>query len=70
MSGHLRPVPEGQPGLVEDYFLEIYHSCTLITVYIHLGGLAPEILEVTGEFQKVCIVSTFGTADGELRSDN
>ena len=52
MSGHLRPAPEGQPGLVEDYYVEVYHSCTLITVYIHLGGLAPEILEVTGEFQR------------------
>ena len=52
MPGHLRPAPEGQSGLVEDYFLEIYHSCTLITIYIHLNGLAPEILEVTGEFQK------------------
>ena len=52
MSGHLRPAPEGQSGLVEDYFVEIYHSCTLITVYIHLNGLAPEILDVTGEFQR------------------
>jgi hypothetical protein len=49
MSGHLRPAPDGQPGLVEDYFVEIYHSCTLITVYIHLNELAPQILEVTGE---------------------
>ena len=24
MSGHLRPAPDGQPGLVEDYFVEIY----------------------------------------------
>ena len=52
MSGHLRPAREGQSGLIEDYYLEIYHSCTLYTVYIHLNGLAPEILEVTGEFQQ------------------
>ena len=38
--------------MVEDYFLEIYHSCTILTVYIHLNGLAPEILDVTGEFQR------------------
>ena len=32
--------------------MEIYYSCTLSTVYIHLNELAPEILEVTGEFSQ------------------
>ena len=50
MSGHLRPAPDGQPILVEDYYVEIYYSCALSSVYIHLNELAPEILEVTGEF--------------------
>ena len=52
MSGHLRPAPEGQSGLVEDYHVTISYSCTLSTVYIHLNELAPEILDVTGEFQR------------------
>ena len=49
MSGHLRPAPSGQPGRVEDYRVIISHSCTFLTIFIHLNGLAPEILEVTGE---------------------
>ena len=52
MSGHLRPAPEGQPALVEDYHVTISYSCTLDTFYIHLNGLAPEILDVTGDFQR------------------
>ena len=50
MAGHLRPAPDGQPILVEDYYIEIYHSCTVSSVYIHVNELAREIVEVTGEF--------------------
>ena len=49
MGGHLRPAPPGQPGNVEDYRVIISHSCTFLTIFIHMNGLAPEILEVTGE---------------------
>ena len=43
-----RPAPSGFTGVIEDYRVVIWHSCTLSTIYIHLGGLAPEILEQTG----------------------
>ena len=49
MAEHLRPAPPGQPGTVEDYRVIISHSCTFLTIFIHLNGLAPEIQEVTGE---------------------
>ena len=52
MSGHLRPAPDGQPILVGDYYIEIYYSCTVSTVFIHVNELAPEILKVTGELGK------------------
>ena len=50
MAGHLRPAPDGQPILVGDYYIEIYYSCTVSTVFIHVNELGPEILEVTGDF--------------------
>jgi hypothetical protein len=40
--------PHGFWGTSEDYRIIIWHSCTVATIYIHLGGLAPEILQVTG----------------------
>ncbi len=48
MSGHLRPASGGQ-GQIEDYRMVIEHSCTLFTIFIHVGTLAPEVLAVTGE---------------------
>ena len=42
------PPPYGFTGVLEDYRIEIWHTCTVATVYIHLGGLAPEIMEATG----------------------
>ncbi len=45
MPGHLRPSPEDPDGLWEDWRLIIWHSCTISTIYIHVGGIAPEILD-------------------------
>lgn len=35
-------------GKTDDYRLVIYHTCTFITVYIHLQQLSPKILQATG----------------------
>ena len=43
------PAPFGFTGVLEDYRVVIWHTCSVATAYIHLGGLAPEILEVTGD---------------------
>lgn len=43
------PAPYGYTGTLEDYRVEIWHTCTVSTIFIHLGGLAPEILAQTGE---------------------
>ena len=48
MSGHGRPSPDGT-GVIEDYRMVIDHSCSLSTIYIHLGGIGPEIMEQIGE---------------------
>jgi len=45
------PAPEGYTGTLEDYRVIIWHSCKVSSIFIHLGGLAPEILEVTGQLQ-------------------
>lgn len=37
--------------MVPDYRLVIMHSCTLFTVFIHLGALASPILEAVGEIK-------------------
>lgn len=34
---------------LEDYRLEIYHTCTFYTIYIHLLKLSPKIKEVIGD---------------------
>ena len=44
-----KPAPYGFTGVVPDYRVVIWHSCSLSSIFIHLGGLAPEILDVTGE---------------------
>ena len=44
-----RPTPYGFTGVVRDYPMDIWHSCSLSSILIHLGGLAPEILDVTGD---------------------
>ena len=43
------PPDYGYTGILEDYRVIIWHSCAVSTIFIHLGGLAPEILEFTGE---------------------
>ncbi len=43
------PAPYGFTGILEDYRMVIWHTCTVSTIFIHLGGLAPEILAMTGE---------------------
>lgn len=43
------PAPYGFTGVLEDYRVVIWHTCAVSTIFIHMGGLAPEILEVTGE---------------------
>ncbi len=43
------PAPYGYTGTLEDYRVVIWHTCTVSTIFIHLGGLAPEILAQTGE---------------------
>ena len=45
MPGHLRPSREDPDGRWEDWRLVIWHSCTVSTVYIHVGGIASEILD-------------------------
>ena len=45
------PAPEGYTGTLEDYRVVIWHSCKVSSIFIHLGGLAPEILEVTGPLE-------------------
>ena len=42
------PAPYGFTGVLEDYRVIIWHTCAISTIYIHLGGLAPEIVEATG----------------------
>ncbi len=48
MSGYLRAASGGQ-GVIEDFRMIIEHSCTLFTIFIHVGTLDPEVLAVTGE---------------------
>ena len=43
------PAPYGFTGVLEDYRIVIWHTCSVATIYIHMGGLAAEILEVTGD---------------------
>nr|ABZ07011.1 putative peptidase family M23/M37 [uncultured marine microorganism HF4000_ANIW93N21] len=45
------PAPEGYTGTLEDYRVIIWHSCKVSSIFIHMGGLAPEILKVTGQLQ-------------------
>ena len=45
------PAPEGYTGTLEDYRVIIWHSCKVSTVFIHLAGLDPEILKVTGKLE-------------------
>ena len=35
-------------GMQNDYRLEIYHTCTFYTIYIHVRELSPKILQMTG----------------------
>ncbi len=35
----------------EDYFVTIAHSCTMLTIYIHAGALAPKIVKVVGTLE-------------------
>jgi hypothetical protein len=45
------PAPEGYTGTLEDYRVTIWHSCKVSTIFIHLAGLDPEILKVTGKLE-------------------
>lgn len=45
------PAPEGYTGTLEYYRVIIWHSCKVSSIFIHLGGLALEILEVTGQLE-------------------
>jgi len=45
------PTPEGYTGTLEDYRVIIWHSCNVSSIFIHLAGLAPEILAVTGRLE-------------------
>ena len=58
------PAPYGYSGILEDYRVIIWHSCTVSTIYIHLGGLAPEILEVTGQISGGSRWSSTSTGQG------
>jgi len=39
----------GTMSRVNDYNIAIWHSCSLVSFYIHLGDLPPEIQAITGE---------------------
>jgi hypothetical protein len=52
MPGNLMPDPQDPAGLLEDWHLIIWHSCTVSTIYIHLGGIAPEILDIAGDYEQ------------------
>ncbi|PKB65531.1 MAG: hypothetical protein BZY80_00145 [SAR202 cluster bacterium Io17-Chloro-G2] len=41
--------PFGFTGILQDYRMEIWHSCAVATIFIHLAGLPPEIRKVTGD---------------------
>ena len=43
------PAPYGYSGVMEDYRVVIWHTCAVSTIYIHMAGLAPEIVSATGE---------------------
>ena len=42
------PAPFGFTGILQDYRMEIWPTCAIATIFIHLARLAPEILMVTG----------------------
>ena len=46
-----RPAPEGYTGTLEDHRVIIWHSCKVSTIFIHLSGLDPEVLKVTGKLE-------------------
>jgi hypothetical protein len=52
MPGHLMPDTQDPAGVLEDWRVTIWHSCTVSTIYIHLGGIAPEILAMAGGYQE------------------
>lgn len=52
MSLHLRPGSDDPPDLMKDWRLVICHSCTVSTIYIHLRGIALEILDSTGDYRE------------------
>ncbi len=41
----------GFSGEVGDYRLIIWHSCTLVSIFIHLSELSQDILDITGEIK-------------------
>ncbi|MEE8465421.1 MAG: M23 family metallopeptidase [Dehalococcoidia bacterium] len=46
-----RPAPAGYTGVVGNYRLVIWHSCTTYSIFIHTSTLSQEILDVTGEIK-------------------
>lgn len=55
---HIQRFPNDQSPFWDNTLVEpdirvvIAHSCTLFSIFIHLGELAPEIIEVTGEIER------------------